>query len=391
MRGKTFNFLFMKKIIFFLASLLGLFTINSCDKTQNNPDLVIKANIPDSVCQNVAAIFRDSTQNAKTWTWNFGDGISVSTQNATHTYTTTGNFEVKLTVSDGTTTKTTTKNLHIKNCGAQSNTHRLIFKIKLDSTQVRLNNFGQPSTIPAGHAAQSPKFNQIAAHYIELAPTMFTQLGSGNVLYVGKETTQGGSKAIIFDSLKKIGNNEECFSVPLSQVQAGNYQYLRVSVAYQNYDIKFKYTYSGFPPFYFTGTIASFVGFNTYIKDYTIKTQSVSVNANKSQGYWGFELPATPPYIPSAQTSFGNAPATTVVNPIASTSPIPAGSCVVTAPFTSPLNITGLEDHDIIVTISLSVNKSFEWIDNTADGYFEPAIGEMVTDMGIRGMIPIVQ
>jgi hypothetical protein len=271
------------------------------------------------------------------------------------------------------------------------NKHNLIFKIHLDSTQARLNNLGMPAAIPSGHAAQTPKFNKISAHYIELAPTMFTQLGSGNVVYRGKETTQGGSNAIIFDSLKKVGNDEILFSVPISQLKAGTYEYLRVSLAYQNYDIKFKYVYSGLPPFYFTGTIASFVGFNNYVKNYVIKTQTVNVNANKLQGYWGFEIPATPPYLPSAQTSFGNAPTTTVVNPIASTSPIPAGSCVVTGAFPTALKITGDETQDIIINVNLSINKSFEWMDNTADGYFEPAAGEMVTDMGIRGMIPIVQ
>jgi len=271
------------------------------------------------------------------------------------------------------------------------NKYKVIFKVHLDSTQARLNNLGMPSTLPAGHAAQTPKFNQIAAHYIELAPTMFTQLGSGEVVYMGKETTQGGSKAIIFDSLTKVKNDEILFSIPISELKVGTYEYLRVSLAYQNYDIKFKYVYSGLPPFYFTGTIASFVGFNSYIKNYNIKTQTVNVNANKLQGYWGFEIPATPPYIPSAQTYFGDAPSTTVVNPIASTSPIPAGSCVVTGAFPTPLKITGNETQDIIININLSINKSFEWVEDTADGYFEPAAGEKVTDMGIRGMIPVVQ
>lgn len=264
----------------------------------------------------------------------------------------------------------------------------LIFKIKLDSTQVRLNNLGMPATLASGHAAQSPKFNAIAAHYIELAPTMFTQLTTGQVVYVGKENTLGGSKAIDFDSLKKVADGEVFYSIPLSKVKAGDYEYLRVSLAYQNYDVKFKYVYSGLPPFYFTGTIASFVGYNTYIRSFPIKTQTLTINDDKLQGYWAFELPATPPYLPTATTQQGNAPTTTVVNPIASTSPIPPGSCVVTAAFANKLTITGDETKDIVVTISLSTNKSFEWQEVNADGFYEPAAGEMVTDMGIRGMIP---
>lgn len=266
---------------------------------------------------------------------------------------------------------------------------KLIFKFKLDSTQVRLNNLGQPSTIPSGRAAQSPKFHQVAAHYIELTPNAFTQLGGGEVVYVGKENTLGGNKAIDFDSLQKVGNGETFFSIPLSKVKSGSYSWLRVSLAYQNYDIRFKYTYSGIP-FYFTGRLASFVGFNTYIRSYKINTQSVVVNDDKKQGYWGFEAPAQPPYIPTDVQS-GQSAGTTVVNPLASTSPIPAGSCVVTGSFAQPLVINGTETNDIVVTASLSTNKSFEWIDNNPDGWFEPAAGEAVIDMGLRGMIPTYQ
>jgi hypothetical protein len=55
----------------------------------------------------------------------------------------------------------------------------------------------------------------------------------------------------------------------------------------------------------------------------------------------------------------------------------------------SPLTITGLETSDIIITVSLSTNKSFEWVDSTPDGYYQPDAGETVVDMGIRGLIPI--
>lgn len=42
----------------------------------------------------------------------------------------------------------------------------LIIKFKFDSNQVRLNNLGQPVTIPSGNAAQSPSFNSISAHFL---------------------------------------------------------------------------------------------------------------------------------------------------------------------------------------------------------------------------------
>jgi len=53
----------------------------------------------------------------------------------------------------------------------------LRFKYKLDPNQERLGNLGTPATMPQGHAGQNPQFNGISAHYVELAPTAYTQIG----------------------------------------------------------------------------------------------------------------------------------------------------------------------------------------------------------------------
>ncbi|MBL7931358.1 MAG: hypothetical protein JNL60_05635 [Bacteroidia bacterium] len=267
---------------------------------------------------------------------------------------------------------------------------RLIFKFKFDSTQVRLNNLGQPSLVPAGNAGQSPKFNGMSAHYIELAQDDFTQVGGGSVLYKAEETECGGSKAIVFCKSVVCKDGDVFYSVPLKDVKAGNYKWLRVSLAYQNYDIKVRSKDAGI----IDGTLASFVGFNTYVSKYKMKnavmTPTISPETNKLQGYWGF-------YTKVFGVEFkmeGQAPATTVVNPNPN-SPIPAGSCLVTGEFYNsnasqlqPLSITGNETQDIIITVSLSTNKSFEWKEITADGLYQPEIGETVVDMGLRGMIP---
>src|SRR5436853_384710 len=69
---------------------------------------------------------------------------------------------------------------------------RLIFKFKFDSTQARLNALGQPmNTLPAGHQAQSPRFNLMSGHYIEMAQNDNTGLGLGAVLYVAPSVTTG--------------------------------------------------------------------------------------------------------------------------------------------------------------------------------------------------------
>ncbi len=278
---------------------------------------------------------------------------------------------------------------------------RLIFKFKFDSTQIRLNNLGQPSTLASGHGAYSPLFNKMAAHYIELASGDFTALGAGQVLYHATETTKGGSTAIQFGKSVVVRENVIFYSIPLSQLPAATYKWLRLSLSYQNYDIPYKA--NALPGNHIgNGTIASFLGFKTYVEKYKIKTQDFAPSSsvggptsNHAQGYWGFEttIPGYGIYTLDGQSPSG---ATTVVNPNPN-SPIPAGSCVVTAQFTNSsgtnqvLTITGTETQDIIVTVSLSTNKSFEWTEITADGYYQPEVGETPVDMGVRGMIPKVQ
>src|ERR1043165_7676435 len=56
---------------------------------------------------------------------------------------------------------------------------KLIFKFVFDSTQTRLDNTGATATIAAGNAGQSPKFNFMSAHYIELAANDNTPIGGG--------------------------------------------------------------------------------------------------------------------------------------------------------------------------------------------------------------------
>lgn len=274
----------------------------------------------------------------------------------------------------------------------------LIFKFKFDPTQARLNNVGGVSTIPTGNAAQNPTMNKMSAHYVELTPTAFTVIGSGAVVYRAPETTTGGSSAIDFSKSILVGNNETFLSVPIKDIAVGTYEYLRVSLAYQNLDISFHLdtvinatTISqDFP-----ATIAGFIGFNTYINGFKIKNQTVPVNANKLQGFWGVETSGTIMGFPFSYTGIGQAPpnATTVVNPIFATSPVPLGSCLVTGAFAgaNKLKITGAETSDIVVIISLSTNKSFEWTDTNGNGKWDATKGEKVVDMGLRGMLATVQ
>lgn len=255
----------------------------------------------------------------------------------------------------------------------------LIVKFKFDPNQARWNNLGQPSVVAPENAAQSPLFNSISAHYVEMAPNANTQLGNGSILYHAPETTLGGTNAIDFSKSKIVSQGETFLKIPLSQINPGTYQWMRVSLTYQNYQINIRNAGVDY-----AGTLASFVGFNTYISTFNIGNNFFPVNGNRAQGYWAFGL-NDQPYSSSGQSPPG---ATTVPNPLASSSPIPSGSCVVTGRFPTDLVINGTETNDVVVTLSLSINNSFEWHEVTTDGKFEPSIGENVTDMGLRGLLP---
>lgn len=261
---------------------------------------------------------------------------------------------------------------------------KINFIFKFDSTQQRLNAIGQPAPMPAGNAGQSPRFNTMSAHYVELSPTAFTALGAGAILYRAPEVNTGGATAIDFSNSKFAGNNQVFLSVPTKSFAAGTYNWLRVSLAYQNYNI-----YMNALGQTIDATLASFIGFNTYLSNFKVKDSTVVVNANKLQGYWALEGKLLGiGFLTSGQAPPG---ATTVPNPLFASSPIPAGSCLVTGQFLTPLVVTGNETQDINIIVSLSTNKSFEWVDVDNNGTYDPNNGDRVIDMGIRGMIPIKQ
>lgn len=260
---------------------------------------------------------------------------------------------------------------------------QLIFKFKFDPNQERLGNFGEPAPLPSGHAGQTPNFNLMGAHYIELSKQGDIPAYNGTQIVETPTTTEGGSSAIDFDEALYAGDGEIFYSTNLKSIPAGIYKYLRISLSYQNYTVNLRAQNTDIE-----ATVAAFVGANTFVRDFKIKDETVSINGNKLQGYWAFET-----NFPNVPVSQGQAPAgaTTVPNPIANLSAIPVGSCLVTGEFPSQFEITGNETEDIIITCSVSINKSFEWKDNDGNGTYDPLDGDEVVDMGVRGLIPIVE
>jgi len=260
---------------------------------------------------------------------------------------------------------------------------QLILKFKFDDTQQRLDNLGQPAVIPNGHAAQTPVFHLMGAHYVELSKANDIPAYNGTQLFKSPTTTAGGSEAIDFDEALYAKDNEAFFRMNIADINPGTFKYLRMSLSYQNFDINFRVQGQNL-----TGRLASFVGANSYIRDFQINNETIAVNDNKLQGYWAFETD-----FPGVDVLEGQAPegATTVPNPLAATSAIPPGSCLVTGVFETPFELTGTETEDVIITISISTNNSFEWMDTNGNGIYEPADGEVVVDMGVRGLIPMVE
>lgn len=294
--------------------------------------------------------------------------------------------------------------LFFASCNTQSDEEpspdgpKIRFQFEFDDSQPRLGNLGTPATIPAGNAAQTPDFHELSVHVIDLTPNRFTPYGDGFLVYKGAETTKGGANAIDFDEaiIESAGNVFK--EISIKDVPVGTYEFARVSVAYQSYDVKFNI--NNIPVIgdltNQTATVASFLGFNNYVSSIQVKEQSLEVNDDKLQGFWAFETTLSEPYQDYNDLYSGEAPAgaTTVVNPLAGDSDIPAGSCVVTGEFAEPLIITGNETEDILVTLSFSINNSFEWKDNDGNGQFDfysdnPAQNDQVVDMGLRGLVPM--
>lgn len=271
----------------------------------------------------------------------------------------------------------------------------LQFQFKFDENQERLNNIGQVASIPAGNAAQTPNFHNLSVHVIDLTPNRFTPYGDGYIAYKGAETTTGGDNAIDFDQAIIEDENVVFKEISLKDVTPGTYEYVRVSVAYQSYDVK--YNIRNVPVVgdltNETGTIASFLGFNNYISTIKVKNENLEVNDDKKQGFWAFETNFGTPFQEYNQLLSGESPAgaTTVVNPLSGDSDIPPGSCVVTGKFEEPLVITGEETGNVLITLSFSINNSLEWEDLDGNGELDfysndPLQSDRIVDMGLRGL-----
>ena len=277
---------------------------------------------------------------------------------------------------------------------------RLNITFIMDVDAERLDNLGNPVAVPEGNSAQNPDFEILGLHFIGLYPDKFTPYDEGVTITSTATTGSGGALAIDFDSEVFFNEEINTLSVPLSYVAAGSYEYIRTSIGYQKYTIVYNLegAETEIPDWPegvddnidVDGIVASFLGYNTYIGSYVIKDQTVTVNGNKAQGYFGLETKGNIEGFVFTQVTQGDAPQTTVPNPINDTSPVPEGSCVVTGQFPTALVIPANATEDINIEVVISINNSFEWEDGNGNGKYEPLLGETVVDMGTRGVFPSV-
>ena len=279
----------------------------------------------------------------------------------------------------------------------------LRLKLKFDPLQERYKSDGKTiSDVPAGHAAQTPAVNSIGCSYIELTPDANTILGQGKVLFQIIDTALGstGVRALDYQYMKNFKDGDIILEIPLKSLGTGKFTYLRLGVAYINFDVKFNLLNVPFAGDFSDerGTFNGFLNARTFISSYKIFNKEEKINGTRKQGYWAFETKLSTGYsaydaVYNGQMIDGST--LTVINSIQSTSPTPSNSCIVTGLFDAPLTITGAETADMVATLSLSTNKCFEWEENlrtngqwdiTAQANSGTPVLERIVDFGVRSM-----
>lgn len=93
------------------------------------------ANVTESCEANLTVNFTESSEGATSWSWDIdGDGIEDYNQrNITHTYTTPGNFDVALTITDGNNTISKVKSNYIDVGADEVETSEIKLILKLDN------------------------------------------------------------------------------------------------------------------------------------------------------------------------------------------------------------------------------------------------------------------
>jgi len=242
--------------------------------------------------------------------------------------------------------------------------------LKFDSTQVRLDNYGNIAIIPTGHEAQSPLSYSVSIKQIELLRDSSADYYAGaNYFYNSSATQQLAHEGIAFDEY--ISSHDA----------PGTFKWIRVYFGLQNFRIRCKVNGN-----VVEGSLLSFLKPVNNENEYLINDSTIINDSTMNKGQWFLELDGGISPILAGQVQPESA--ISQPNSLHYSWPAPSDLYVVTCPINPILSI-GRPYYDT-VTLSISINKSFEWVEHSDPDYFEPLNGDTIVDFGIRG-VQIIQ
>ncbi|MEO8085643.1 MAG: hypothetical protein ABI763_02420 [Bacteroidota bacterium] len=233
--------------------------------------------------------------------------------------------------------------------------------IEFDSTQERLDNNGEPAPIAMGHQAQSTNFNSIYIKAIKFLKDSSGGYDSGADIYYNPDLWLASNGTTIDNSISAAN-------------ALGAYNWIRVYFYQQKYQIKFKANGNEY-----LGTLLSFLWPENDGSQYLINDSTILNDSIIPQGSYYLELTGLSSILHSEITTQITQP-----NSLHYSWPSPANLYVVTCPI-SPSLVLNRPDSKTI-TISISTNKCFEWIENSDPAFFEPFNGDTIVDFGVRGI-----
>ena len=186
------------------------------------PAVNFKAN-DSTACRGPFAVqFTDLSPSANTWLWDFGDGSTSNQQNPSHTYATSGNFSVTLTITlPGGCSNTLTKPLYIKIGGTTATVlnsptggcipfaYSPIVNIEsIDSVVSYQWDMGEPGGI-YNIKAPTHTYNSAGDYTIKL--TVTTQTGCSETITIPNGVRTGVRPTVDFN----FSPNNVCASTPV--------------------------------------------------------------------------------------------------------------------------------------------------------------------------------
>lgn len=268
---------------------------------------------------------------------------------------------------------------------------QLVFRLRFDSSLASLNSYGGAFVLSPGHAAQSPTMVTLALDQLELMPDKETLPGTGAILYTAPKTScaKNGTypwPATNFCKLHLIGESEIVFSIALNALPPGNYKWLRLLVAYSEMKIMSRTTSSGNAPATFAGFYAEKTFVSKIKTETSVLTPTFFPSNYKSRGSYLFEQDVFgQKVIVEGLTTHHTVVHYNMAQPFTFQQMFveftdPSGQ------IPKPLQVTGNENISQEVQLIFGTNKLFEWQEKTADGLYQPEIGEMVYDFGFRNL-----